>query len=317
MSILKVVSIENLWFVVVQVVNRFRRHLFFLSLLSLLSTPIQSLADSVRLPTQRSEQTKLPDVLIIEALKRGQRYKVEYPYGVDIDHLPLSTRIEGVRSGRLDVFYAMTTAEYEREFQAVYIPIYRGLMGMRLALIKSTNQNLLSNVSDISGLQKFVAGQGKLWADSKILHENGLPLVLEAKYPNLFRMLEADRFDYFPRGIHEPWSEVEDWKHLDLTVDPHILIQYKAPFYFFVNRKNQALANHLSLTLTSMIEDGSFNRLFFNDREVKAALDNANVNARRVIKLENPFLSSDTPLDNPKLWFDPSQGASLTLSEPR
>ena len=277
-------------------------------------TQTWSYADSVRLPAQKGERSKLPDVMIAEALKRGQNYHIAYPYGVDIEHLPLSTRIEDVRNGRLDVFYAMTTADYEQEFQAIYIPIYRGLMGMRVAIVKSDRKNLFKDVVDLPGLKKYVAGQGKLWADSKILKENALPLVLETKYPNLFRMLEAERFDYFPRGIHEPWSEVEAWKDLNLTIDPHVLIQYEAPFYFFVHKRNQALANHLSTELMNMVNDGSFERLFFEDREVKAALAQADIESRTIIRLKNPFLSDNTPLDNPKLWFNPSAEPSFNVS---
>jgi hypothetical protein len=29
---------------------------------------------------------------------------------------------------------------------------------------------------------------------------------------------------------------------------------------------------------------------------------------RRIFSLNNPFLTKDTPLDRPELWFDPQKG---------
>lgn len=99
---------------------------------------------------------------------------------------------------------------------------------MRLAIINGSNPSLFEGVHNLSDLQQFRAGQGKFWADSDILEKNGIPLVRELKYPNLFRMLEADRFDYFPRGIHEPWNEVAKWSELGLVVDEHIMLLQSA-----------------------------------------------------------------------------------------
>ena len=271
-------------------------------LLSLLTTAAH--AQEVRLPMQTNEKNNLTDLLIAEAIQRSSNYTVAYPYG-DIEHLPLSKRINDVRNGELDAFYAMTSPEYEEEFQAVYVPLYRGLMGMRLAIVKRENQQLFASVKTLNQLKQYSAGQGKFWADAKILQQNGLPTVLELKYPNLFRMLEAERFDYFPRGIHEPWSEIEKWHALDLSVEPNIMLHYTAPFYCFVNKNNPQLAQHITEQLHGMIDEGRFQVLFENDAKVKSALQQANIHQRHILKIDNPYLSQHTPLDNPKLWLKP------------
>jgi len=49
------------------------------------------------------------------------------------------------------------------------------------------------------------------------------------------------------------------------------------------------------------IEDGSFDKLF--SVAMKSYLDKANLNNRVGIKLRNPLLSDETPLDNPLLWY--------------
>lgn len=262
-------------------------------------------ADTVNVARAENDKGRLPDVLLNAALKRGAVYDVRYPYG-EIETLPLSTRINGLKNGELDVFYALATPEYEKDFIPVYIPIYRGMMGMRLAIIKQQNSDLFAGVKNIGDLKAFTAGQGKFWADSKILEFNAVPLVKELKYKNLFPMLEADRFDYFPRGIQEPWAEVTQHASLGLTVDKHIMLWYIAPFYYFVPRSKPALAKHLTEQLELMIEDGSFITLFNEDPYIQSALSEANVAERTIVKLKNPFLSEKTPIDRKELWYTPS-----------
>lgn len=261
-------------------------------------------AEVVRVPADQNDKGDLPHTLLNAALKRGGQYHAVYPYG-DIKSLPLSTRINGVQNRELDFFFALTTPEYENDYIPVYIPLLRGMMGMRLAILKSENQGLFKQVNSLADLQKFSAGQGRFWADADILEKNGIPLVRELKYPNLFRMLEADRFDYFPRGIHEPWNEIARWSELGLVVDEHIMLWYKAPFYCFVHRSKPDLAQHLYEQWQAMIADGSFENLFFADNGIKQALQHANLENRTIIKLDNPLLSPATPLDRTELWFDP------------
>jgi hypothetical protein len=181
-------------------------------------------ASDIRIPRDTADTNKLPYKVLMTALERGAKYQAQFPYG-NIEALPFSTRIQAMRNGDLDILSAMTSKSLEEEFLAIYIPIYKGLMGMRLAIVNSKDQNIFANVRTLKDLQKFSAGQGTYWADSKILEANRLPLVKEMKYHNMFRMLEAERFTYFPRGAHEPWSEVEQRPELNLTVDPHIMIQ--------------------------------------------------------------------------------------------
>ncbi|GEM_PF-5787064 len=53
-----------------------------------------------------------------------------------------------------------------------------------------------------------------------------------------------------------------------------------------------------------MMKDGSFDAIFmkYNRRStIKANLKN-----RRIIRLVNPDLPKDTPLNDPSLWFDPA-----------
>lgn len=54
-----------------------------------------------------------------------------------------------------------------------------------------------------------------------------------------------------------------------------------------------------------MMKDGTFDTIFkkYNFKDI----ERANLKHRRIIRIENPFLPADTPLNDPALWFDPGK----------
>ncbi|KTF13443.1 hypothetical protein ATS75_15010 [Pseudoalteromonas sp. H105] len=257
-----------------------------------------------------SGDTSLPHKLLIEALHKANLDYV-HPYESDKD-ISNARILNDVKNGQLDVMWSMTSQALEKDYQAIYIPLFRGLLGMRLAIVKQKNVELFKHVANLSDLKKLTAGQGKTWPDTTILKENGLNVVTTLKYPNLFPMLEGDRFDYFPRGVNEPWDEIARYQDLNLTVDPYVLLKYTAPLYFFVAKENTQLAQKLTQSLNKMINDGSFNNMFFSDSQVQMVLKKASLKQRIIIPLSNPNLSSITPLSRTELWFDPLNESTTT-----
>lgn len=250
-----------------------------------------------------SGDTSLPHKLLVAAVERSG---LTYSHPFETDKNVSNTRIlNEVKTGGMDVMWSMTSRDLENELQALYFPIFRGMLGMRLAIVKKEDEELFRNVKDLKDLKQFVAGQGKVWPDTQILEHNGLTVAKTLKYPNLFYMLEGDRFDYFPRGINEPWDEIKRHKDLNLIVDKYIMIRYRAPLYFFVRKDNFALQEKLNAALESMVNDGTFEQMFLADSQVKEALSKANVNQRIVIDIDNPLLTSATPINRKELWFDP------------
>lgn len=250
-----------------------------------------------------SKDDSLPHKLLLEALARAD-LSYTHPYENEIN--VSGARVNNdLKTGGLDVMWSMTSQQLEDEFQALYFPLFRGLLGMRVALIKAENRDLFVNVRNIEDLKRFSAGQGKTWPDTQILEANALNVVKILKYPNLFFMLEGGRFDYYPRGLNEPWAEIERHEALNLVVDSHVMLKYRAPLYFFVNKQNQQLAEQLSNVLDEMVRDGTFSQLFFDDVQVQSALTKANVQNRVIIELDNPQLSDNTPVGRKELWFDP------------
>ncbi|WP_111979054.1 ABC transporter substrate-binding protein [Algibacillus agarilyticus] len=277
----------------------------FITLLCLTLCSFVSLAASEAIRIQgNSDVSSLPLTLLKAITKNNPQYHLDFPYDGQ-GNLTKSRLLEEVKNGQIDIHWSQSNAAFEEDYNAIYIPIYRGLIGLRLAVVPKDKRNILQNVRTLEDLQQYTAGSGSLWSDTITLIHNGIPVVKEQKFPNLFPMLEGGRFDYFPRGLHEPWRELDRWPEYNLIVEPHILIRYAAPFYFFVTRENAKVTRFLNNALNELYASGEFERLFFADKDVARALENANLADRKVIELSSPNITSRTPLDKAHLWFNP------------
>lgn len=214
--------------------------------------------------------------------------------------------IDEVTNGNLDVFWNSSNAEKESTFLPVRICLFKGLLGNRIFIINKENQNKFDNVKTLDDLRQLTIGQGKTWADTKILESNGLKVVKTNKYESLFYMVDGGRFDAFSRGVHEPFGELASRPNLkDLTIEKHLMLVYRMPFYLFVSPNNKTLAKDLETGLNLAVADGSFDRTFMEDPAVQDVIAKADMKNRRAFYLDNPTLSKETPLDRKELWFDP------------
>jgi hypothetical protein len=75
-------------------------------------------------------------------------------------------------------------------------------------------------------------------------------------------MLIGKRFDYFPRGLDEVWSEEKLFSNKGIIIEQHLMLKYSTSKYFFVNKRNVALADRIERGLKIAIADGSFDALF-------------------------------------------------------
>lgn len=206
---------------------------------------------------------------------------------------------------QLDIVWYATTKDLEERLQPIRICIYRGLLGYRVLMIKKGSQHKFDGIKTLEDLKRVSLGQGRFWADTNVLTANNLKVVKVLKYEGLFHMLDGGRFDAFPRGVHEPWSEMQRYPKLELDVEQNLLLSYINPFYFFVNKSNTQLATDIERGLRIALEDGSFNEYFMNDPTVKDVIAKANLKSRRLIRLENPGLPEKTPVNDKSLWLDP------------
>ena len=204
---------------------------------------------------------------------------------------------------RLDVVWSMTSLEREQRLLPVRIPLDKGLFGWRIALLPKSHAQRLKHVRSLDDLRQFSAGQGHDWPDSDILRSHGLAVRVSGSYASLFRMLRAQRFDYFPRSVIELWDELEHAHGEQLVADPYVVLHYPTAMYFFFSRSRPDLAETVRQGLEKALADGSFERLF--QAHFATALQRARLEQRRVITLNNPLLPKATPLQRRELWFTP------------
>lgn len=213
---------------------------------------------------------------------------------------------EEVRSGGLlDLCWASSDAEIESQLRPIRIPLFKGLLGYRIFIINKNNQAKFDQVKTLDDLKKLTIGQGRTWADGRILEANGFNVIKTNKYPSLFYMVEGGRFDGFPRGVHEPFGELEARPTMELTVEKNLMVYYQMPFYLFVSPSNQTLAKDLETGFERAIAKGEFDKVFYGDKSIQDVLQKANMKNRTLFKLENPLLSKETPIERKELWFDP------------
>jgi hypothetical protein len=258
-----------------------------------------------------NETRYLPYIALLqEALQRtASKYG---PAKVQTFPLPMteSRYTRELERGTIDVVWDSATVEHERRMLPVRIPLDKGLLGYRVALIARERQPLIDKVKTLEDLRKLKVGQGIGWGDIDLYRYNGVK-VIETVYESLFGMVSIGRFDLFPRGVGEVFAEYENYspRYPHLAVEKHLLLYYPWPYYFFFNRKSGVqLARRVEEGLRMMIDDGSYNALF--QKHYGAAINRANLDRRRIIRLENPSLPKETPFNDARLWFTPTRATA-------
>ena len=206
----------------------------------------------------------------------------------------------------LSIIRATSTIELEKNYLPVRIPLLKGILGYRIFLIHSKNQDKFATIRSIDELKKMTVGQGRGRSDVELLIKNGFNVVVGDEYETLFKILIAGRFDYFSRGINEAFDEYLHRKNLypDLLVEKTICIQYPFAEYFFFNKDDLRLASRVEAGLKIMIKDGSFDQIF--DKYYKDIIIKADLSKRKIFKINNPLLPSETPLYIKEYWINPA-----------
>lgn len=207
----------------------------------------------------------------------------------------------------LDVIWAMTSIQFEKDALPIRIPLLKGLLGYRVLVIRKNDQQKYFAITQLEQLQKLTAVQGLGWTDVGILKANGLSVEETSWYDSIYKSLNAGHFDYFPRSILEVQAEVSNYAFDNITIDQTQLLYYPTAIYFFVSKTNSQLAERIHYGLTKAIADGSFEKLFHQFPQHVAALEELNKQTRIVHKLLNPVLPAETPLNDTRLWYQFNQ----------
>lgn len=200
--------------------------------------------------------------------------------------MPINKRLlREMERGSIDATWMPYARDLEYDVVPIKIRLLKNLSDYRVFLVRSGEREKFAAVDSIEDLRKFKGGIGSHWADRRVMEENGLPLVLSMSYFNLFKMLKSGRFDYFSRGIYQVRAEIQAHAQQGILLEPHLLLRYENPVYFYVHRNNQQLAQRLEAGLKIAIEDGSFDQLFGEVKNLRWGEKLLQQNNRRVIEL--------------------------------
>ena len=270
-------------------------------LLLALSACVPAAATEIYYPRPEGSEDNLDsyaiELLSLALKKAGAHYTVK----LTSEHMNQGRALLEIAlgKGKVDIMVTMTSKAREQQLLPILIPVSKGLVGWRVALLRADHADLFKNVRTLDDIKAFKAGQGHDWPDTETLRANSLPVHAVSGYDGLFSLLAAGRIDYFPRSMREIWPELD--AHQKLVVDPYVVLHYRTTDYFFVNRRNTKLAGEVQAGLEKAIADGSFDRLFY--QHFAEPIRRARLDQRRVIELDNPLMSEATPVGRKNLWF--------------
>lgn len=193
---------------------------------------------------------------------------------------------------RINTVHFGTSEDREDKLLAAYVPIYLGTTGLRLFMVRKENRAALTAVRSVDDLRKFSMGQGLGWPDSKILIENGFT-VADGRYKTLHKMLEAKRFDLYPRAF---WQIIGEWNWMkdqapNITVSPDIALYYSQPIYFFFSPKEPELRDAVQIGLERAYSNGLLFYLLKSHPETAPSFHLIDLRSLRVIFGVNENLS--------------------------
>ncbi len=244
-------------------------------------------------------------VLKLALAKSGKPYVLQpSPIGkADSDRAAAAMQADGP----IDVQWIPQRSQDDAKMLPVLFPVDRGLLGYRLFLIDGARQGAFDQVRTVDDLKQLVALQGKGWADVAILRAAGLHVRTAPTYEDLFKMTVGGRADFFPRGAFEAYNEVEKWGPATpgLAVEQGLILHYPLATIFYVKKSDKALADDLLRGLVTAFDDGSYMKLFLSNADVRKVLDMAHMKSRRMINIDNPFMSDAMKATNQKYWWKP------------
>lgn len=213
-------------------------------------------------------------------------------------------------TGSMSVAWCGTNNTREQRFRAIRVPLFGGLLGVRMGIIRKDQRARFDAITTEAEFQQLVACQGDQWPDSDILEANGYQVERITKYDQMFMMLKAGRCDYFPRSITEIFGELRNHGDDELMAYERILLSYPFPMYFFVSRNNPGLGDLLEGRLTQYARSGQLRTYMQSHPATQSVFPLEKYQDALIFELDNPDLPNDTPVDDPALWLFQSPDSS-------
>lgn len=204
----------------------------------------------------------------------------------------------------INVYWTGSNKTRESIMLPIKVPLFKGLLGYRISIIKQQDLLDFTNISE-ARLKQKIACQGEHWPDSDILEANGYHVLRVARFDLMFKMLVQGRCDYFPRAIYEGYGELEKakLKYPNLIIYDETILQYPFPMYFFTSLDNIELAMQIETGLLKALEDGSLQRLMENHSTTLGIFPLSQWRDRQYFHLVNDSLPNVSQFIDTPLWL--------------
>lgn len=211
-----------------------------------------------------------------------------------------------VANGDMSLKWASASHNVTSELRAIPIPIFKGLMGYRILVIKNGNQAFFEDIDSLESAKRMRVGLGSSWGDLAIFQHAGFHVETAQRGRLLWNMLIKERFDALPLELHAPWQHLEKFPG-KLAVEEHLLIHYPMSLHFFVNKRDDHLYQLIKKGMEIAIQDGSYDTLLYQSKVMRITAEKTNIQNRKIIKLNNPEYPFTNSLARKAYWLDPSK----------
>lgn len=169
-------------------------------------------------------------------------------------------------------------------------PMMKGLLGYRLLITRSTDQERFATITTATELQQQRLGIPLGWADAALFRHNGYPVEEKGTFDELFTRLRDHQFDYVSFGANEVEGVYQDRAATvgGLHVDEHLLLYYPFPLVFYVNPEKTELARRIDQGMQIIINNGQLDEIF--QRHYGNLVERLQLKDRQLISLANPLL---------------------------
>lgn len=196
--------------------------------------------------------------------------------------------------------------DVNRRLLPVPIPVTGGILGLRSGWTHRSQMARLATIRTRQDLGDIVLLQGLGWSDVDIFDAAGLR-TFTARSEDLFRLVDHQRVQLFPRGIAELEREAQLMASStsDTSLDPHLLLAYPFAGFFYVSPDNQPLADAIQTGFERAIADGSYQRLVEELIFTPWLRRTLVLKNRRVIVLANPVAADVLSAVESRHWIVP------------
>jgi hypothetical protein len=211
----------------------------------------QAYGNDIRIPSSRSHMDPVYDYFVeltqLVLSKNEHSYPKSKLVFIEAKDITEGKNLMLLKHNNVDLAWSGTNTERENNYLPIRIPLFRGLLGYRVLLIRQEDKDKFLQIKNPAQLKKLIACQGSHWADSDILEANGYLVSRVANFNGMFKMLAKKRCDYFPRAIFEGHAEQKSAQKYfpNIILIDDLILHYNFSFYYFVDKNNTGLAERL------------------------------------------------------------------------